>query len=151
MSGGYKPWRATHQQQFIIEKAHVPTLKSISIETASGRQQHALATEVAKLKELLCKSLQVANKGADALQTVSPDISEAKYMCMQRQESKIHMKSRTRPGTAVCKWLWALALQAIHCEDPFGPPNDYRLTCMKCTRATKEQSDDSSVNSTGEE
>ena len=133
-----------------IEKAHAPTLKSISIESASGRQQHALTTEVAKLKELLCRSLQ-APKASEASQTMSPDLSDAKYICMQRQESKIHMKSRTRPGTAMCKWPWALALQVIHCKDPCGPPSDYRLTCMKCTRAMKEQSDDSSVNSTGEE
>ena len=41
--------------------------------------------------------------------------------------------------------------QRTHCEDAFGPPNDYRPTCAKCTRAEKNQSDDFSVDSTDDE
>ena len=132
-----------------IEKAHVPTLKSISIEAASGRQQHALTIEVARLKELLCERLRARPRQETTIsQSTSPDNIKVKWICMQKQNGKAHTKSRTSPGTAMCKWPWAQAAKVIHCKDPFGPQDDYRLKCVKCTDG---DSDDSSVNSTDED
>ena len=60
-------------------------------------------------------------------------------------------QGRSSPGMTLCKWPWARTDNATHCEDAFGPPNEYRPTCAKCTRAEKNQSDDFSVDSTDDE
>ncbi len=90
-----------------IEKAHVPTLKSISVEAASGRQQHALATEVAKLKELICKSLRVKEPNESVRPYHSQDNVNAKWICTEKAGGKIHTKSKSSPGITLCKWPWA--------------------------------------------
>jgi hypothetical protein len=134
-----------------IEKAHVPTLKSISIEAASGRQQHALTTEVEKLKELLNSYLRGQEQRFTSKSPASPDNNPSKWICVKSQNGRIHTKDRTSPGTAMCKWAWAQAPKVIHCNDPFGPQDDYRPKCLKCTRAENGESDDSSVNSGDED
>jgi hypothetical protein len=157
-AAGVDVWRiqalARHSSAAVlayIEKAHVPTLKSISVEAASGRQQHALTVEVAKLKELICKSLRVKETKETILAHNSQENIGARWICTEKSGGKIHTKSKSSPGITLCKWPWARTERTTHCEDAFGPPNDYRLTCVKCTRAEKNQSDDSSVNSTDEE
>jgi hypothetical protein len=157
-AAGVDVWRiqalARHSSAAIlayIEKAHVPTLKSISVEAASGRQQHALATEVAKLKELICKGLRVKEPSETVKPYNSLDNLNANWICTEKAGGKIHTKSKSSPGSTLCKWRWARTPRTTHCEDAFGPPNDYRPTCMKCTRAEKNEPDDSSINSTDEE
>jgi hypothetical protein len=157
-AAGVDVWRiqalARHSSAAVlayIEKAHVPTLKSISVEAASGRQQHALTVEVAKLKELICKSLRVKDTKETILAYNSQENVNAKWICTEKSGGKIHTKSKSSPGITLCKWPWARTSRTTHCEDAFGPPNDYRPTCVKCSRAEKNESDDSSVNSTDEE
>ena len=118
-----------------IEKAHVPTLKSISVGAASGRKGHALAVEVAKLKDLLGKHLRPQAVQTDTITQTSLDETNSKWICVNKQGSKVHTKSKTYPGKSLCEWPWALAPNVIQCNDQFGPPNDYRRTCIKCTRA----------------
>jgi hypothetical protein len=102
-AAGVDVWRiqalARHSSAAIlayIEKAHVPTLKSISVEAASGRQQHALATEVAKLKELICKSLRVKETNETVRPYHSQDNVNAKWICTEKAGGKIH-KEQVEP------------------------------------------------------
>ena len=104
-----------------------------------------------KLQELLNSHLRVQEQRVTSNSPSSPDNNPSRWICVKAQSGRVHTKDRTSPGTAMCRWAWAQAPKVIHCKDPFGPQDDYRLKCVKCTRAEDGDSDDSSVNSSDED
>jgi hypothetical protein len=155
-AAGVDIWRiqalARHSSAAIlqyIEKAHVPTLKSIASEAAAGRKHSALAEEVALLRQMINTSLtKPAETAAIIHHAPAKKTVGKKYIYNTSVGGKVHINNPELPGRAKCKWLWAASAQATPGQSAMGPPEDFRPLCTKCVLRDEGHSDDSSVLST---
>jgi hypothetical protein len=76
---------------------------------APGRQQQALTTEGGKLNELLNSHLRVQEDNASLQDILRPRTTIHPNGHALKQAPAKFTKSRTSPGTAMCKWVWAQA------------------------------------------